>query len=78
MYFNALEVVNVFGLNKWISAYLGVLVILYGIVFWFSIKLLKLFVFLFAVLISIFVYVISFFFGKLFIGRVIPQFSSKG
>jgi hypothetical protein len=52
-------------LNSWIKAYVGILVILYGIIFWMSIKALQLVVFLVAVLFSIFVYVISFCLGQL-------------
>jgi hypothetical protein len=52
-------------LNSWIKAYVGILMILYGIVFWMSIKALQLVVFLVAVLFSIFVYVISFCLGQL-------------
>ena len=78
MYFCTVEVFNVLGVNKWISAYLGMLVILYGIVFWFTDKILKLVVFLFAVLFSFFVYAIGSYFGKLLKGRVIPIFARKG
>ena len=66
------------GLNKWIHAYLGLLVILYGMVFWFAVKILQLVVFLFTVLLSVFVYVISFCFGNLLKGRVVPIFARKG
>lgn len=52
-------------LNSWIKAYVGILVILYGIIFWIGIKALELFVFLVVVLFSIFVYVISFCLGQL-------------
>jgi uncharacterized membrane protein len=66
------------GLSKWLHAYLGVLVILYGAVIWLAAKLFQLFTFLFAVLLSLFIYTISFYFGKLLKGRVIPIFAKKG
>jgi hypothetical protein len=65
-------------LNSWIKAYVGILVILYGIVFWIGIKALQLFVFLVAVLFSFLVYVLSFCFGQLLKGRVVPIFVKKG
>lgn len=45
---------------------------------WVSVKMLKLVVLLFAVLIVIIVYAISYCFGKLLKGRVIPIFGGKG
>ncbi|RZT15579.1 hypothetical protein [Fictibacillus sp. BK138] len=66
------------GLNHWIRAYLGILVILYGFVFWMGIKALQLVVFLVTVLISFVVYGISFCFGQLLKGRVVPIFAKKG
>jgi uncharacterized membrane protein len=66
------------GLSKWLHAYLGVLVILYGAVIWLAAKLFQLVAFLFAVLLSFFIYTISFYFGKLLKGRVIPTFAKKG
>jgi hypothetical protein len=65
-------------LNSWIKAYLGILVIIYGIVFWMGIKALQLFVFLVAVLFSSLVYGISFCIGQVLKGRVVPIFAKKG
>jgi uncharacterized membrane protein len=64
--------------SKWLHAYLSVLVILYGSVIWLAAKLFQLFTFLFVVLLSFFIYTISFYFGKLLKGRVIPIFAKKG
>lgn len=66
------------GVSKWLHAYLSVLVILYGAVIWLAAKLFQLFTFLFVVLLSFFIYTISFYFGKLLKGRVIPIFAKKG
>jgi hypothetical protein len=66
------------GLNKWLHANMGMLVVLYGAVIWFAAKFLQIVVFLFAVLLSFFIYTISFYFGKLLKGRVIPIFAKKG
>jgi hypothetical protein len=66
------------GLNKWLHVYLGILIILYGTVIWLAAKFLQFVVFLFAVLLSFFIYTISFYFGKLLKGRVIPIFAKKG
>jgi hypothetical protein len=65
-------------LNSWIKVYVGILVILYGIVFWIGIKALQVIVFLVAVLFSFLVYGISFCFGQLLKGRVVPIFAKKG
>lgn len=67
-------------LDKWLRAYVCILILIliYGIVSWCLIKMVKLFVFLFAVLFSLLVYAISFCFGKLLKGRVVPIFARKG
>lgn len=65
-------------LDNWLRAYVGLLILVYGFVSWCLIKMVKLFVFLFAVLFSLLVYAISFCFGKLLKGRVVPIFARKG
>lgn len=61
-----------------IVAYVGLLFFLYGVVIWIAVQLLKLFSFLFTVIVGILIYAISFCFGKLLKGRVVPVFFRKG
>ena len=65
-------------LDKWLQAYVGLLILFYGIACWFVVKLLKLFVVIVAVLFSLFVYAMSFCIGKLLKGRVVPIYARKG
>jgi hypothetical protein len=66
------------GLKHWIKAYLGILMMLYGILFWMGIKALQLVVFLVAVLFSFLLYAVGFCYGQLLKGRVVPILIKKG
>ncbi|MCM3594174.1 hypothetical protein M4D55_00050 [Metabacillus idriensis] len=65
-------------LDKWVRAYVGVLILAYGSASWCLIKLVKLILFLFTALVSLLIYAIGFCFGKLLKGRVVPILARKG
>lgn len=64
-------------INKWVNVYVG-LFFSFRKLSWFTGKILTLVVFLFMVIVLLFVYGISYYFGKLLKGRVVPIFARKG
>lgn len=64
--------------DRWLQAYLGLLVLFYVLASWCAVKILKVVVFVFVVCFSILVYAISMAFGKLLKGRVVPIFARRG
>ena len=63
---------------RWLTAYVGLLAVLYGVVFWVGVQVIKVVWFLLMVLFFFLVYGIGFCFGKLQRGRVIPILERKG
>jgi hypothetical protein len=63
---------------RWLTAYLGLLAFLYGVVFWLSVQVIKVVWFFVMVLFFFLVYGTGFCFGKLQRRRVVPISERKG